>query len=388
MVHKIEIENFKSVRSLSIELGRFNVLIGENGSGKTNILEAIAFASCALTGKLNPVEATNNRPGGFEEYVTKSSLELKGVRITEPQYYRSGFDTKNLNEQMNINLFADDNYEVKFEINHSNEPFAKWESFIPIPVNGRTELPIEDFSNQNLKIADAVKISRSKINSLNLQDFMIYSPENYFVRTYNSNEASYNEPIGFRGEGFLKLFKLIAIEKEEQFKEIISNLKLFDWFESIELSTDKILNETEFVLKDRYLDEGLKSFSLINTNEGFYFLLFYLTLFISDYTPKFFAIDNIDTALNPKLCSKVISLLFDLAVKCDKQVICTTHNPSILDGLNLHNSEQKLYAISRNKSGYTRATRIEKKTPLEGVEPLKLSEQFLRGNIGALPKNF
>lgn len=387
MVHKIEIENFKSVRNLSVDLARFNVFIGENGSGKSNILEAIAFASCALTGKLNPVETANDRTG-FEEYVTKSSLELKGVRVTEPKYYRSGFDSKDLKEQMNINLFAEDNYKVQFEINHTNEPFAKWESFIPIPVNGRIKFGVEDFPNDNLSISDAVKISRSKINSLNLQDFMIYSPENYFVRTYNANESSYNEPIGFRGEGFLKLFRLIATEKEEQFKKIISNLKLFDWFETIELSADKILNETEFVLKDRFLDEGLQSFSLINTNEGFYFLLFYLTLFISDYTPKFFAIDNIDTALNPKLCSKVISLLFDLATEHDKQIICTTHNPSILDGLNLNNPNQNLFVISRNKIGYTKATQIKKKPPLEGVEPLKLSEQFLRGYIGALPKNF
>ncbi len=387
MVHKVDIQNFKSIENLSIELSRFNVFIGENGSGKSNILEAIAFASCALTGKLNPVESINNR-AGFEEYVTRSNLELKGVRLTEPKYYRSGFDTSKTNEQININLFASDNYEIKFEINHSNEPFAKWESFIPIPINGRTEFSVDNFPNDNLKIGDAVKTSKSKINSLNLQDFIIYSPENYFVRTYNSNESSYNEPIGYRGEGFLKLFRLIATEKKEQFDEIANYLKLFDWFESIELSTDKLLNETEFILKDRYLDERFQSFGLINTNEGFYFLLFYLTLFVSDFTPKFFAIDNIDTALNPKLCSKVISLLFDLAVKYNKQVICTTHNPSILDGLNLNNPEQRLYAISRNKLGYTKANRIEKKSPLEGVEPLKLSEQFLRGNIGALPKNF
>jgi len=380
MIHKVEIQNFKSVENLTLGLGRFNVLIGENGSGKSNILEAVAFASCALTGKLN----ASDDGKGFEEYVTKSSLELKGVRIAEPKNYRSGFAKEYLKEQINIFLYAEDDYRVQFEINHSNKPHDKWESFIPI--NGLDNLAFSE--NQDVAVKNAIAFSRVKINSLNIQDFMIYSPENYFVRSYNANENIYNEPIGFRGEGLLKLFRLIATEQPEQFQEIVGHLQLFDWFETIELSTDKILNETEFVLKDRYLEEGLNTFGLINTNEGFYFLLFYLTLFISDYTPKFFAIDNIDTALNPKLCSRLMTLLYELAVKHDKQVICTTHNPSVLDGLNLNSDDQRLYAISRNKLGHTKATRIEKKPSLEGVEPLKLSEQFLRGNIGALPKNF
>ena len=44
-------------------------------------------------------------------------------------------------------------------------------------------------------------------------------------------------------------------------------------------------------------------------------MLFYFSLFISKYTPKFFAIENIETALNPKLCSKLITVLVELAKK-------------------------------------------------------------------------
>lgn len=386
MVHKAEIENFKSAQDLSIELKRFNILIGENGSGKSNILEAIVFASCALTGKLNPITLTGEK-NGFEDTIRKSVLELQGVRKADPKFYRSGFESQNINKQITIHLYAEGNYKIDFEINHSNEPFGNWDSFIPIPIKGKTRMTVEDFNKNIDVIQKAEQITREKIQSLNLTSFMIYSPENYFVRTFTT-DVGYQEPIGIRGEGLLRLFKLIATEKKDQFEEIITYLRLFDWYEGIELSTDKIFNETEFILKDKYLIDGLQSFNLNNANEGFYFLLFYLTLFISDYTPKFFAIDNIDTALNPKLCSKVISLLFDLAVKHDKQVIITTHNPSILDGLDLNNPEQRLYTISRNKLGYTKATRIEKKHPVEGVEPLKLSEQFLRGYIGGLPKNF
>jgi len=120
----------------------------------------------------------------------------------------------------------------------------------------------------------------------------------------------------------------------------------------------------------------------------FLFLFFYFTLFISSYTPKYFAIDNIEASLNPKLCTRLIKELAELAKKHDKQVIFTTHNPAILDGLNLNDDDQRLFVIHRNKSGYTKAKRVFKPEPLEGEEPIKLSEAFMRGYIGALPKNF
>ncbi|HYO68605.1 MAG TPA: AAA family ATPase [Archangium sp.] len=52
MITKIHIQNFKSILDYTLELGRINVFIGENGAGKTNILEAFATASAAADGTL------------------------------------------------------------------------------------------------------------------------------------------------------------------------------------------------------------------------------------------------------------------------------------------------------------------------------------------------
>jgi len=40
-ISKVEIESFKTIESLSFELERIAVLIGENNAGKSNILRAI-----------------------------------------------------------------------------------------------------------------------------------------------------------------------------------------------------------------------------------------------------------------------------------------------------------------------------------------------------------
>lgn len=74
MIREFSIKNYKSIVDHTIELGRINVFIGENGSGKTNILEALAMSAAALTGKLS-VEDLFNR----------------GMRVARPATMRSSF---------------------------------------------------------------------------------------------------------------------------------------------------------------------------------------------------------------------------------------------------------------------------------------------------------
>src|SRR5262249_35819480 len=120
----------------------------------------------------------------------------------------------------------------------------------------------------------------------------------------------------------------------------------------------------------------------------FLFLLFYFTLFASPQTPRFFAVDNVDASLNPKMCAALMRSMVELAKKHDKQAIVTTHSPSLLVGLNLHDDEQRLFAVSRRRDGSPRIDRIHAPKPLDGDKPVRLSEAFVRGYIGGLPKNF
>ena len=109
---------------------------------------------------------------------------------------------------------------------------------------------------------------------------------------------------------------------------------------------------------------------------------------MSEHTPKFFSIDNIDTALNPRLCSVLMEQIVDLAKKYDKQVICTTHNPAILDGLNLKDEDQKLYTVRRDDDGRTITRRVHAPQPQPEELSVRLSEAFIRGLIGGVPDHF
>ncbi len=134
------------------------------------------------------------------------------------------------------------------------------------------------------------------------------------------------------------------------------------------------------------MKRGNNIFSAENANEGVLELLFYLSLFSSNRTPALFAIDNIDNGLNPRLCRHLITMLTRLAVSNGKQVILTTQNPAVLDGMNLNNDSQRLYIVSRNDEGRTIAKPL--RTKADNGNRMKLSEMWMNGLIGGVPDNF
>ena len=411
MIQQLHITNYKSLHDLSIECGRFNVLIGENGCGKSNVLEAIALAAAAAGDKLD-----------------NEFLVSRGIRVTEPQLMRAAFSPESQQQPIRITV-GFENVEVleAYTLTHSNEAFAKWGVGVWWPESTQqlqaieqkqgeeidytflSEWLMEIIDNRSRAIKDITYfcdfIVRHYPHSINtkeeleeqiriyddlidnkekLQTFVIYSPENTALR--NFQKEGQIEPLGINGEGLLKLLQVIHAKSPEQREEIHTSLQLFDWYSELEIP-ETANYENKVTITDRYLSSV---FDQRSANEGFLLVLFYIALMVSDDTPEVFAIDNIDVALNPKLCTKLIKELIRLAKKYHKQVFVTTHNPAILDGIDLADDDQRLLVLSRNKQGYTRFKRItlKDKPRSSSNEPVKLSEAFLRGYLGGLPKGF
>ena len=159
---------------------------------------------------------------------------------------------------------------------------------------------------------------------------------------------------------------------------------MLDWFDNFSIPEDTLSTEYTLSIGDKYLKESLHNFDQQSTNEGFLFLLFYLTLFNSPDTPKFFAIDNIETSFNPKLCTRITKCLVDATLEKGKQVIITTHSPYVLDGLDLSNDDIRLFVARRDIDGHTRIERISYRED----RTMPLSELWMSGLIGGLPDNF
>jgi AAA15 family ATPase/GTPase len=362
MIKNIKIENFKSIQSLDLDLGRLNVFIGANGSGKSNILEGIALGEAAISDKLE------------NEFLGSR------IRATNFDLMQSAFEKQNFDGSINFTFTNDLEKDIKLSVSYVEgqlkASYSEDSKYFSDLENIKT-----DSENLDEQFFRFIYRAKEFAKTSNLASFLIFAPENNFLRTFN--EENNIRPLGVRGEGLSSHLIELNQENPKILLEISQNLELLDWFDGLEIPKDLIFTEKRINIKDRFLKNGLNELSQRSANEGFLYLLFYFTLFISDKTPKFFAIDNIDNALNPKLGSELIRILAQLAKKYNKQVILTTHNPAILDGLDLEDDTQRLFVVSRNKLGHTKATRVPYKD-----NDLRLSESFIRGYIGGLPKNF
>lgn len=405
MLKKIEIQNFKTIDRLKLELGRTNVFIGENGAGKSNILEAIALAAAASSGKLD-----------------NEFLYSRGIRITSASLMRPQFDNESQDRPILIKATDQSGATTEFKLDHDNKDYSKWKS--KFTHEGMNQ---EDFFSQSIKeeaatnpniIHDltaavnllqnyidptspdetkiAVKIPKDSILTKlsvrtqekmsqilpDINDFAIFSPETSTLRKFDAEGQI--EPLGICGEGLQKLLMVLSQEEPESIHTIRKTLSIFGWFENFHFRSETGTSHSNIEVIDRYFCNRDRHLDIRGANEGFLYLMFYSALFATKLCPKFFAIDNIENSLNPKLCSHLISEIHKISVTMDKQSILTTHNPAILDGLNLDDDDQRLFAVQRNPDGYTRIKRIHKKTGSD----LKLSEMFMRGVIGGLPKGF
>jgi predicted ATPase len=429
MISEIQIRNFKSIRDLTLKTGRVTVLIGENGSGKSNILEAIAFAAGAAANKLD-----------------NEFLANRGIRVAEDKWMRSAFPEDDDGEQFtdqnkkraeNIQLVLKGaGLEPIFECDvrarkiGTDRSFRRWVVSAPVwqkEVDAAFQQTafaeeiakaLEDLKTQQPEVlaqqtldslnhgarrefeqalrrmlANSLLRARKraqlgeKAGVLGLADFMIYAPENATLRTPPPESAI--QPLGTKGEGLIKLLQSFSDPKSsDHLSAMKENLRLFGWFDDLLAPDEAATAEARLQIRDRWLAPDRAVFDQRSANEGFLYLLFYFALLMSKRTPRFFALDNLDTALNPKLCSILMEKITELANQNGKQVICTTHNPAILDGLNLNDEEQRLYTVGRDSAGHTTVRRVHAPRPQPGEMPVRLSEAFMRGLIGGLPDNF
>lgn len=404
MIKEIHISNFKSIQDLRLELGQFNVFIGSNGSGKSNILEAITFGGAASADKLDT-----------------EFLGSRGIRTSNAQLMKSAFSKSNSNAPIKI-TYKNGKGDIPFTIDEDSKSVLKWtvkekkqiedifrKEIIKI-FQGDTE-SITGFDSADEKSKAEIKAFSENVNSLlanedkgkvdkflqtvfsnntisefykenfyneALANFLIYSPEISSLRKFE--EESQIQPLGIKGEG---LFNVLQIFNTAYGQETIEKLKnylhIIEWFDDFKAVFDETTGRKSLVVKDRYLSDV--SLNQNNVNEGFLFLLFYISLIVSKETPSFFAIDNIEASFHPALCKELTKRLIELSKEHNKQIIITTHNPYILDGLNLKNADEKLFVIRRNSEGETIADAISTQP-----KNVSLSEAWMRGYIGGQPE--
>jgi predicted ATPase len=390
MIDRIEIHAFKSIQEASLELGAFNVFVGANGSGKSNILEAIGVLGAAAAGR-----------------VDDESLLYRGVRPGLPDLYKTSFRGHKSRNAIRFGAYSGtSSYEVELD-NPSNQSPSwsyKTEKWLSAGkrIVGRSpassEISALD-SNRGLAALEEVKMAGTAGSHLlsALQQFSIYTPNTLKLRGIETDLQS-RAPVGLAGgrlsEASEELRRLAR--QDEDLDDVIEGiLELVDWVENfgaragsdVPLSHSIPRQAQVLYFRDRYMAEGRNILSAYDASEGALYVLFAAILAVHPDSPKFLAIDNFDATLNPRLVRSLSSRMVEWVLDRDRQLLMTCHNPLVLDGLPLQDERVRLFAVDRSYGGMTviRRVVVDEALMAKAKEGWPLSRLWILGHLGGVP---
>jgi hypothetical protein len=392
MLTKIVVESFKSLEKVEVELGLVNVFVGANGSGKSNLLEAIGVLSAAAGGR-----------------VDQEALMRRGVRPGLPELYKCAL--RGARKTPNIAFSAEcegASYKVSL-YNPLSDPKPVWIYHTEYWSSGGRELAVRSNGMKSKPNPEAGFAALKAVDlpegdpGLELLDILrayaIYEPNTSTLRGLTP-ESRPREPVGLAGGGLPQAIHSLLHSaggneaKKKQFERFSA---LIDWASSIDSASSSMISLSpsaatsgqvvKFV--DRFMRRGRNALSGADASEGALYVLFAAVLALDDRAPKLFAIDNADHGLNPRLAKALIGRICDavLSVENGRQLLLTSHNPQVLDGLKLQDDRVRLFTVSRTSTGRTTVRRIELSEKLQAMakDGWTLSRLWVMGHLGGVP---
>jgi hypothetical protein len=392
MVKKIIIESFKSLEKVEVELGLVNVFVGANGSGKSNLLEAVGVLSAAANGR-----------------VDDEALMRRGVRPGLPRLYKSAL--KGAPQTPHI-TFAAESEESSYKVSLFNplkDPKPAWRYHTESWIRGENVLvgrshrlrssPNPEAGLAALKAVD-LDPGDPALGLLDLlRNYAIYEANTPTLRGI-AQELQPREPVGLSGGGLpqaiLSMVRSIRTspEKKRQFRDFRD---LIDWAKTIgscpsyklPLSPSAATSKQVVRFEDRYMSKGRNILSGADASEGALYVLFAVIMTLDERAPKMLAIDNIDHGLNPRLAQALIKQVCSAVLSRSKpqQLLVTGHNPQVLDGLPLQDDRVRLFTVSRTTAGRTIVRRVEVNGRLLAMarDGWTLSRLWVMGHLGGVP---
>jgi predicted ATPase len=399
MIEKFTAKSFKSLTDVSIELGRINVFVGANGSGKSNLLEALGVLAAASTGR-----------------VDDGRLKEHGVRPGLPRLYKASFRGERASTE--IRFKAEGNgtsYEVGL-FAPMDERSPIWRYHTELFKVGRKKLVGRSHHSHDrynpeaglaaLKVVESEPGSRAATFLAGLQGLGIYSPATDFLRGIIP-DPSQRVPVGLRGgslpeavrglqSSFVRRMQSANSEEErEELREAQEQiLELIDWADRYTaVALDRApqaksvpSSRTVLLFRDRFMAENRNTLSGYDASEGALFVLFNAVMALHPAAPSLVAIDNADHGLNPRLARRLMERMcrWTLDLSKDRQLLLTTHNPLVLDGLPLQDDRVRLFTVDRSKKGRTvvKPVVIDDRLRTMAESGWTLSRLWVMGHLG------
>ena len=181
---KIDIENYKSIKKCSINMEELNIIIGENGCGKTNIFSALKYFYDNLIGKndndTNIFDRNNKFSNKIKIGITYSFKEFKKIYYNQisrgnqeyKTYYTKIFNIFKGKDELYLELIKIKDMPISWNIKSLENRQIIYNIFPFYFVNVR-DINLIQWDDLWLKIGDLVKVEDKTIEEIKNNIFNI-----------------------------------------------------------------------------------------------------------------------------------------------------------------------------------------------------------------------
>lgn len=326
MITHVRIQNFRSFLDAEIDLQPFSLIVGANGSGKSNFLKFFNTISLA---KLHPY----NTQQGEHRFLQELNWQ---------KHYNSE------NEACAFELTTESEKIVsRIDPQHGMLAITQ-----PLPFN-EIELPIFNIN------ADLVAAIETAIPTA---------------------------VVGLDGRGTAQVLDMLKNgDREDLFELIEKNFRRYvPEVEKISLKTIKD-GQKQIQLREIGIQQPVPATAL---SEGTRLILCILTILHQENPPQVILLEDVDRGMHPRLFEYVAPLMRDIAERHQINILATTHNPYLVDCF--QDNKEAVIIVEKKDGASTLTTLAKKLEGLdyETVDPedMPLGTLWYSGLVGGAPK--
>ncbi len=343
MIKSLSLTNWKSFGTSTLWIDSLTFIIGTNSAGKSNIVDALAFLAYIADG--NKISDISVR-GGIEGLIRRNEKDasLRIVLLEDRDEYTYDISVTAEGKELllkgeRLSMKSEDGKETtlfftenpEYGSTHITAYFQKSKKSLTkgLPVRRDTAI-ICQVANLNVikEIKEVCKIVANSLNSIFVLDPKPEKMRGYtpLSDTLSSDCANIAGVIAGLPEDKKKTF-------EETLTDYVRPLPEKDliriWAEPIGLfKTDAMLYCAE-----EWIDGEVIEFDARSMSDGTLRFIAIITALLSAKKGSTLVIEEVDNGLHPSRAGELVMALKQLSAEKGIDIICTTHNPVLIDAL-------------------------------------------------------
>lgn len=372
----LEVEGYKSIRSATIDLGAINVLIGADGSGKSNLLGLFGLLADLADRRLQLHIARQGGADAILHFGRKKSPRLRVALRFAPHEYEAVLvpaagDTLVFENEAGSIFIA--------RAESTGKPWGA--GFSTLQTAKETSLHVESTASDpslDQHSAAGILMKRSIVSAM-----LSWRPF-HFHDTGRSSPAKQKHKIddnrALRAEGenlapFLFALRTVAPGAYRRIVEAVRSVAPF--FDQFVVEPD-VINAGVIQLAWRHtMDDGL--FTADSLSDGTLRFICLATLLLQPTLPSLIIIDEPELGLHPFAIAQLAALVRAAATK--SQVILATQSVTLLDQF-----DASEVIVADRSNGESTFRRLDESALAEWKQEYSLGELWLKNVLGGRPR--